>query len=147
MQEDVKVGAPTEIVTRFLNLLAEGDVDAACDLLADNVHYINVSLPEIRGQDRVRRVFQAMMRRKGAGFEVYIHRIGLDGDSVLTERTDVLIFGRVRMQIWVCGRFDVVDGRIVLWRDYFDWWNATVATFRGVLGAVIPPLAPKVPVA
>jgi limonene-1,2-epoxide hydrolase len=139
------VETPTEIVTSFLDLLAKGDVDAACDLLADDVHYINVSLPVIRGQDRVRRVFRSMMARKGAGFEVYIHRIGLDGASVLTERTDVLIFGRVRMQIWVWGRFDVVDGKITMWKDYFDWWNCTVATVRGVLGAVVPSLRPAPP--
>ena len=55
MQETAGVSAPTEIVTRFLDLLAAGDVDAACDLLADDVRYINVSLPVVRGQDRVRR--------------------------------------------------------------------------------------------
>ena len=55
-----------------------------------------------------------------AGFEVKIHRIAVNGSSVLTERTDVLQFGPVRLQFWVCGVFEVHDGRITLWRDYFD---------------------------
>jgi limonene-1,2-epoxide hydrolase len=145
MIEDVQVSAPTEIATSFLKLLAARDVDAACDLLADDVRYINVSLPEIRGQDRVRKIFRRMMGMKSAGFEVYFHRIGLDGSSVLTERTDVLIFGPVRIQIWVWGRFDVVGGRIVMWKDYFDWWNATVAMVRGLVGAVVPAVRARPP--
>ncbi|MBO0728437.1 MAG: nuclear transport factor 2 family protein [Acidimicrobiaceae bacterium] len=145
MDETGMVSAPTETVTRFLNLLAGGDVDAACDLLADDVRYVNVSLPEVRGQDRVRRIFRQFMGRKGVGLEVYVHRIGLDRGSVLTERTDVLIFGPVRVQVWVWGRFDVADGRIVVWKDYFDWWDAAVATVRGLLGVVFPSLAASPP--
>ena len=145
MQQDVEVSSPTEIVTRFFNLLAARDVDAACDLLAEDVRFINVSLPEVRGQDRVRRIFRRWEAVKGAGFEVYIHRIGLDGDSALTARTDVLIFGPVRIQCWVWGCFDVVDGRIAIWKDYFDWWNGTVAILHGLLGAVIPSLRPQPP--
>jgi limonene-1,2-epoxide hydrolase len=57
---------------------------------------------------------------------------------VLTERTDVLKFGRLRVQLWVCGRFDVRNGQIVRWRDYFDWLNVAGAVVRGLLGTVIP---------
>jgi len=137
--------SPASLVTDFLKLLEAGDVDAACDLLAVDVTYINVSLPTIRGRERVRRVFNRMMARKSAGFEVHFHRIAVDGPSVLTERTDVLIFGPVRVQIWVWGRFDVAGGRITVWKDYFDWWNVTLAVARGLVGAVVPSLRPKPP--
>ena len=53
------------------------------------------------------------------GFEVKIHRIAVNGATVLTERTDALVFGPVRVQLWACGVFEVRDGRITLWRDYF----------------------------
>ena len=42
---------------------------------------------------------------------------------MLTERTDALIFGPLRLQFWVCGVFEVHDGRITLWRDYFDMFD------------------------
>lgn len=137
--------APAATVRSFLGQLAAGDVDGACDLLADDVTYINVSTPAIRGRDRVRRVLRAAMGLDGAGFEVYFHALSSDGGAVLSERTDVLIWGPVRVQIWVCGRFDVVDGRITLWRDYFDWVNVTVALLRGLAGAVVPALRAKAP--
>lgn len=138
--------SPASLVTDFLKLLEAGDVDAACDLLAVDVAYINVSLPTIRGRERVRRVFSRMMARKSAGFEVHFHKIAVDGPSVLTERTDVLIFGPVRVQIWVWGRFDVAGGRITMWKDYFDWWNVTLAVVRGLVGVAVPSLRPKPPV-
>ncbi len=139
--------APAAVVRRFLDLLAKGRVDEACDLLAVDVRYVNVSLPPLHGQDRVRQALVgAMSRVPGAGFEVYLHAMTADGPVVLTERTDVLRAGRVRVQFWVCGRFDVHDGRITLWRDYFDWGNLTLATLRGLLGAVLAVLRPAPPV-
>jgi len=134
------------VVTDFLKLLEVRDVDAACDLLADDVEYMNVSLPTIHGRERVRRIFTRMMARRSAGFEVYFHNVAVDGTSVLTERTDVLIFGPVRVQIWVWGHFDVAAGQITVWKDYFDWWNVAAATVRGLVGAVVPSLRPRPPV-
>ena len=135
---------PTLVVERFLDLLRSGDVDGAVALLAVDVEYENKGLPTIHGRERVRRLFQAM-NRVGTGFEVYVHLISADGSSVLTERTDVLKWGRLRIQFWVCGRFDVRDGEIVVWRDYFDQMNIAAATIRGLLGTVFPAARAKPP--
>lgn len=139
--------SPAILVRRFLELLAEGDMDAAVDLLDADVEYINVSMPAIRGRERVRRIFKSATRLKNTGFEVYFHHISHEGDTVLTERTDVLIWGPIRVQIWVCGRFDVRDGRIVLWKDYFDWLNFSIALVRGLVATVIPSVRAKPPAA
>jgi limonene-1,2-epoxide hydrolase len=59
---------------------------------------------------------------------------------VLTERTDVMVFGPFILQIWVCGVFEVRNGKITLWRDYFDVLDMAKAALRGVAGMAIPPL-------
>ncbi len=135
-----------QVVERFLGLLCAKDIAAASDLLASNVEYINVGLPTIHGRERVRRVLQASLGPAGAGFKVYMHAISASGGSVLTERTDVLLFRRLRIQLWVCGRFDVQDGEIVLWRDYFSATNFMAATLRGLLGVFMPAVRAKPPV-
>jgi limonene-1,2-epoxide hydrolase len=138
---------PTAVVERFLGLLAAADLEGALQLVAADIEYENVSLPTVHGRERMRRLFGAGYQR-GGGFEVYVHAISADGATVLTERTDVLKSGLLRVQFWVCGRFDVRDGEIVLWRDYFDWLNVAGATVRGLLGTVIPTLRaapPSVP--
>jgi limonene-1,2-epoxide hydrolase len=136
---------PTQVVERFLDLLARGDVDRAVDLLAVDVEYANVGLPTVHGRERVRRIFRATLGPAGSGFEVYVHAISAGGPTVLTERTDVLKFRRLRIQFWVVGRFDVRDGQIVLWRDYADHMTFTAATVRGVIGTVFPAARAKQP--
>jgi limonene-1,2-epoxide hydrolase len=134
-----------DVVRRFLLLLEDGHIEAATQLLAADVQYMNASLPTIRGRERARKALTTAFGRPGSGFEVYFHAISADGPTVLTERTDVLIFGPVRIQIWVCGRFDVEDGEIARWKDYFDWGDTIVATIRGLVGAAIPSLRPTPP--
>jgi limonene-1,2-epoxide hydrolase len=132
-----EVATPTRVVERFLDLLQRGELDGAMQLLSAEVVYENVSLPTVHGRERVRRLFRSGHQR-GGGFEVYIHAISADGPSVLTERTDVLKLGGFRVQLWVCGRFDVHEGQIVLWRDHFDWLNVALAVMRGLLGIAFP---------
>ena len=49
----------------------------------------------------------------------------------------------MQLTFWVCGVFEVHDGRITLWRDYFDVLDMTKALVRGLIGAVIPALRPR----
>jgi limonene-1,2-epoxide hydrolase len=133
-----------QVVETFLAALAAEDFATAGALLAEDVLYVNVGLPTIRGRRRTVRVLEPLARR-GLAFEVYLHAVSADGGTVLTERTDVLLFGPVRLQFWVTGRFDVHDGQITLWRDAFDYLDMTRALVRGLLGAVVPALRPKPP--
>jgi limonene-1,2-epoxide hydrolase len=131
---------PAEIVRSFLLALQAGELDEALALLADDVVYTNVSLPTIRGRARIERLFRPAYEKLHGGFRVHFHTIATNGDTVLTERTDALILGRVEQRIWVYGRFEVIDGQITLWRDSFDWLDLLVGLIRGLAGALIPAL-------
>lgn len=124
----------------LLAALQNQDADGAGEVLDENLVYENVGFPTIHGRARAVKLFRGMKGR--IGFEMKTHRIAVNGASVLTERTDVLIFGPVRLQFWVCGVFEVHNGRITLWRDYFDMWDMTKAIVRGLLGAAVPALRP-----
>ena len=104
----------------------------------DNVVYENVGFPTVHGRARVIKGFRQLEGRMG--LEVKIHRIAADGAAVLTERTDALIVGPLRLQFWVCGVFEVHGGRITLWRDYFDFFDMFKATLRGIAALVVPSL-------
>jgi limonene-1,2-epoxide hydrolase len=132
------------VVERFMEFLRRGDLDEAVALLAVDVRYENVGLPTVHGRERVRRLFRRAYN-DGAGFDVVIHTICADGASVLTERTDYLTFRKLHVRLWVCGRFDVRDGQIVLWRDYFDFLNFNTALLRGLLGVHLSKLRVKLP--
>lgn len=127
-------------VENFLYALQDEDFETADVLLADNVAWQNVGLPTIHGRERI---IKMMRRGEGRfGFEVKIHRVAGEGNTVLTERTDALVIGPVRMQFWVCGVFEVHAGRITLWRDYFDYLDFTKALLRGLAATLFPSLRP-----
>jgi limonene-1,2-epoxide hydrolase len=129
-------------VETFLYALQDEDFDTCDSAMADNIAWQNVGFPTIRGRDRIMKLFRRGQGR--FGFEVKIHRIAAEGDTVLTERTDALIIGPLRLQFWVCGVFEVQDGRITLWRDYFDFFDFFVkAPLRGLVAIVFPSLRPS----
>ena len=96
----------------FLSALEDQDFDTAAAQLDENVVYQNVGFTNMRGRGRVMKLMRGMEGRMG--FEAKIHRIAVNGSSVLTERTDALVLGPVRVQIWACGIFEVRNGRITL---------------------------------
>jgi limonene-1,2-epoxide hydrolase len=128
-------------VEMFLYALADQDFDTIEGLLADDIAYQNVGLPTIHGRRRVVALLRGMEGK--LGFEVKFHRNLAEGTSVMNERTDAIVLGPLRLQFWVCGVFEVVDGRITLWRDYFDAFDMVKATVRGLIGVVIPALRPS----
>jgi len=126
--------SPINVVRDFLEALAEPDTERATSLLSPDIEWLNTGLPTFRGR-RVHGMIRDMERRK-VGFDVVIHHIAADGDVVLTDRTDVLMKGRVRTEFWVCGTFTVVDGLITRWDDHFSTGNLLkgliTGTFRGL---------------
>ncbi|OBA82599.1 limonene-1,2-epoxide hydrolase [Mycobacterium sp. 1164966.3] len=128
----------TRTVEAFLNALQDEDFETIEALFADDLVYENVGFSRIRGGRRTAKLLSRMQGR--IGFEVKIHRIAADGNAVLTERTDALIVGPLRIQFWACGIFELRDGRITLWRDYVDAYDMLKATVRGLVAVLVPPL-------
>jgi limonene-1,2-epoxide hydrolase len=132
--------SPATVVRTFLEALQDGDLERAADLLAEDAVWINVSLPTVRGRDRIVGLSRLCFDRLGMGFRVHFHTVAATGDVVLTERSDALVMGPVEQRFWVHGRFEVRDGRITVWRESFDLADLTVGLLRGIAGASSPRL-------
>lgn len=130
------------LVQKFLLALADEDFDTVESLTAADLVWQNVGLPSIRGRSRI----MGLLRRGEGkvGFAVAFHRVAAEGDTVLTERTDAILLGPLRLQFWVCGAFEIRDGQITLWRDYFDMVDVMVkAPLKALVGLVVPALRPR----
>ena len=125
-----------KVVREVFRLLDNGDTEAAVELLHPEIEWRNTGLPTVRGS-RVHGMFKDMVRR-GFGFTVQVHHLAADGDVVLTDRTDVLTYGRWSASFWVRGTFEVRDGKIVLWDDAFSWGDFLSASLLGLARAVTP---------
>jgi limonene-1,2-epoxide hydrolase len=128
------------VVENFLYALQDEDFDTVDAAFADTIVWQNVGYATLQGRSRIMKILRSGQGR--VGFEVKIHRVATDGNTVLTERTDAIVIGRLRLQFWVCGVFEVHAGRITLWRDYFDMWDIAKGTLRGLAATVFPALRP-----
>ena len=133
-----ELGDAAAVVTEFFRRMEAQDVEGAMALMTADAVWINVSLPTVRGRDRIERVVRLMMGRVGIRARMY--HIATESNVVLTERTDELTFGRFAQRFWVYGRFELRDGRIAVWRDAFDWLDLAVSFVRGIVGMVAPRL-------
>jgi limonene-1,2-epoxide hydrolase len=114
---------PRDVVTALLRATESGDPAEVLKHLADDVVWQNVPFPAVHGKATVAKQLRAM-HKAIPDVEVRIHNIAANGDVVLTERTDAIGRGVWQAEFWVCGSFVVRDGKVVLWRDYYD--NATL---------------------
>ena len=130
---------PAEVVTSFLVALQNNEIENAMELLAPDAVWINVSLPAVRGRDRIERICR-LGPKTGTHFRVHFHNVATHGNVVLTERTDALGRGRFEQRFWVYGRFELTDGKIRIWRDSFDWFDMVVSLLRATVGAFVPAL-------
>ncbi len=108
-----------ETVNAFMKAAADRDYEAAADLLTDDIEYQNMPLPPVHGKDAVKQTLD-MLLANAAGSEWVVHReIGSD-NLVMNERTDRFLINDKWMELPVAGVFELRDGKIALWRDYFD---------------------------
>ena len=113
------MSTPTEVVEQFCAAFTTKDVDTISSLLADDVVYHNVGMAPAVGKEASIAMIQGFLdMAETMSFE--IHRIAANGDSVLTERTDTFTINGAQAPVAVMGTFDLDDGLIVAWRDYFD---------------------------
>ena len=117
---------PLETVRAFLDAASRRDYDAVLPMLTDDVEYQNMPLPPVHGHDAVRDTLEALMAMC-TGAEWVVHRELADGDTVMNERTDRFELHGHWVDLPVAGVFVLRDGRIALWRDYFDLPTITAA--------------------
>jgi limonene-1,2-epoxide hydrolase len=110
---------PIDIVRRFCATWSSGDLDALMAFFAPDAVYHNIPVAPVEGVDAIRSTI--------AGFtagvtkvEFRVLHIVADGDIVLTERVDVFELATGRIELPVSGTFELRDGLITAWRDYFD---------------------------
>ncbi len=111
--------SPDEVVRRFIAAIEAKDIEAATALVAETISYENMPMAPIVGRDAVASTL-AMFLEPATDVEWVTLRELVDGDWVMNERLDRFKIGDGWLELPVAGVFEVVDGRITLWRDYFD---------------------------
>jgi limonene-1,2-epoxide hydrolase len=111
---------PDVVVREFCKLWLTSDIDAIVEAFTEDATYHNMPMPILTGRAEIR-AFLAGFLAGFDGVDFRIHRQISQGALVMNERTDVLRKqdgGEVPLP--VMGVFEVRDGKIAAWRDYFD---------------------------
>ena len=111
---------PLEIVRRFMTLMEPLNYDEALKLISDNCEYINPPpLGTVVGPAGVRAVLEPFFGPTKEN-EFRALREAAAGPVVILERLDRHLFGDKWVELPVTGVYEVHDGLITYWRDYFD---------------------------
>lgn len=115
--------SPKEIVEDFCAMWADpgGDEAIGKHFRPDTI-WENHGLATTTGPDEAIALNASFAEKGVAGIRFEILALAVDGNKVLTERIDTMSAadGSVIGAFPVMGIFEVEDGKIAAWRDYFD---------------------------
>ncbi|MGO4199999.1 limonene-1,2-epoxide hydrolase family protein [Rhizobium sp. YAF28] len=112
---------PIETAKTFFAHWSANRIEEALAMLADDVLYDNVPLPDITGRENVRKFHADFGIGTAFNVDWQVTEIAISGNVVLNERIDIFTHesgGRITLP--VMGTITVENGKITLWRDYFD---------------------------
>lgn len=109
-----------KLVRDFLGSWEDRDLDVICSAFADDAVYHNVPVAPIEGIAGIRAIFQAFLEAF-AEAKLDIVTLAAEPGLVLAERVDYFTMNDGRKVVLpVNGVFEVRDGNITRFSDYFD---------------------------
>jgi limonene-1,2-epoxide hydrolase len=108
-----------DVVTKFCAAWERVDIDELMNFFTDDAVYHNIPIAPVDGKEAIRTTITGFTGGVDK-IEFVVKHIAATGNVVLTERDDIFTSpGRI-ISLPVMGTFEVVDGKIAAWRDYFD---------------------------
>jgi limonene-1,2-epoxide hydrolase len=107
------------LIEDFVDAFNHKDVDRIMTFFTDDAVYHNLPMEPVRGAAAVRKAIEAYVPTS-TSIDWEILHISQAGETVLTERVDRFVIGGKSIALPVMGAFDLDQGKIKAWRDYFD---------------------------
>jgi len=98
--------------------LERRDADQIASCFTVDAVYHNMPIDPILGREAIREFFAQRAGMPLARLEIH-HQITSD-DIVMNERTDYVPHDGRQIALRICGVFEIRDGLIAAWREYFD---------------------------
>ena len=108
-----------KIVEDFVAAFKDQDVEAIMSFFTEDAVYHNMPGEPAIGIAAVRALIESYVPN-ATSIDWQILAIAETGSTVLTERVDRFVFGEIQVAVPVMGAFEIRDGKISAWRDYFD---------------------------
>jgi limonene-1,2-epoxide hydrolase len=109
---------PVETVRAFIAAWNANDMDKVVSFFTEDVFYHNIPVEPIRGKSAVEQYLKSAGPWDKVDWKLLA--IAASGSTVLTERIDEFVIRGRSVSLPLMGAFEIEDGRIKAWRDYFD---------------------------
>ncbi|MGH9194686.1 MAG: limonene-1,2-epoxide hydrolase family protein [Acidimicrobiia bacterium] len=114
-------------VLEFCEAWSRRDIDELVGFFAEDAVYHNMPIGPVKGHEGIRQIL-GLFVPPSQSIEFEVLRMASDGDYVLTERVDRFVMGDKKVELPAAGVFELRDGKIAAWRDYFDMQTWTKQT-------------------
>ena len=111
---------PETVVRDFCAAWSRRDIGELLGYFTDDAVYHNMPLAPVSGKDGIREVLNLFVP-PAETIEFEMLKVAARGDVVFTERVDRFTMAGRKIELPVAGVFEVRDGKIAAWRDYFDF--------------------------
>ena len=124
------MATPLDTVQRFMAAFVSGwqtgDAGRVAAFFAVDAVYHNGPIEPVRGRDAIEDTLAGFMAL-GGRVDVDMPYVLANESIVMTERIDHFVRPEGTVSLSVMGIFEVHDGQITAWRDYFDLHQFTSA--------------------
>jgi len=107
------------IVRNFCTAFARRDIDELLGFFTEDAVYHNIPVEPVRGHAGIRSTFE-MFVAPAEKVEFEILHTASAGNVVINERVDRFVIAGKQIALPVAGVFEIRNGKIAAWRDYFD---------------------------
>jgi limonene-1,2-epoxide hydrolase len=108
-----------DFMAAFTTVWPTGDATTLRRFFSEDAEYCNGPLEPVQGREAIVASLTQMMSL-GGEVAADIRHLLSDESVVMTERVDYVRFGGKTAALRIAGVFEVRDGVITGWRDYFD---------------------------
>ena len=125
MTDGTSTTSNNTLIRDFLGAWERRDAEHIVDQFTDDGVYHSIPLAPIVGKQAIRE-FVAGFADVPPGRLVIHHQVA-SGNVVMNERTDYITINGRPVTLPICGVFEIENGRIKAWREYFDLGPARAA--------------------
>ena len=118
-----------KLVTDFCRAWSNRNIEELVAYFSEDAVYHNMPMPPMKGKPAIQAILNQIIAPASA-IDFEIRHVAESGNVVFTERIDRFHMGGKKVELPVAGVFEIKDGKIVAWRDYFDMptWTRQTST-------------------
>lgn len=108
-----------QIIQNFISAWSNLDADELVAYFAEDGIYHNMPAKPVQGHDNLRAFISGFIANWSKTDWDTLNIVG-KGDVVFAERLDRTVADGTHVDLPCCGVFEMEEGKIKVWRDYFD---------------------------